>query len=58
MANVFVAMYNFGRDPNDFYKMPPFLESFLCGLKNAGNNVLCFQHKTYGREFEEDLPEE
>ena len=43
MANVFIAMYNFGRDPNDFYKMPPFLESFLNGFKDAGNNVLCFQ---------------
>ena len=58
MANVFIAMYNFGRDPNDFYKMPPFLESFLNGFKDAGNNVLCFRHKTYGREFDEKLPKE
>lgn len=58
MAKVFVAMYNFGKDTGDFYKMPPFLEAFVYGLKNAGNQVLCFQHKTYGRDFNEKIPAE
>ena len=57
MANVFIAMYNFGRD-EDFYVMPPFLEAFVHGMRKRGNNVLCYMHKTYGREFDEELPED
>lgn len=57
MANVFIAMYNFGRDPQNFYHMPPFLEAFVNGFKEAGNTVLCYQHKTYGREFNTPIPE-
>lgn len=38
--------------------MPPFFESFLNGLKDAGNEVYCYQtKKTTGRGFENEIPE-
>lgn len=58
MARVFIAMYNFGRDKRNFYQMPPFLEAFVYGFKKNGNEVLCYQHKTYDRAFENPIPEE
>ena len=58
MANVFIALYNFGRRKEDFNAMPPFFEAFLKGLQDAGNNVLCYQHKTVGREFKGQIPNE
>lgn len=36
--------------------MPPFFESFLKGLEDAGNQVLCFHHKIYRREFVGKIP--
>ena len=56
MAKIFVSLYNFGRHPEDYNMMPPFFESFLNGLKDAGNQVLCFQHKIYRREFIGRIP--
>ena len=46
MAKIFVALNNFSRDGNNYTAMPPFYESFLCGLKDAGNEVKCFQTKS------------
>lgn len=58
MAKVFVALYNFCRHPKDYTAMPPFFESFLNGLKEAGNDVCCFQtKKVTNRGFEQDIPE-
>lgn len=57
MARIFVAMYNFCRKPDDFEAMPPFYESFINGLKCAGNQVLCFHHKTFKRAFENEIPD-
>ena len=45
MAKIFVALNNMCRLPDDFCAMPPFYESFVNGLKDAGNEVLCFQTK-------------
>lgn len=56
MAKIFVALYNFGRKKDDFDAMPPFYESFINGLKDAGNDVLCFHQKTYTRDFEGEIP--
>ena len=56
MARIFVALYNFANKKDDFNTMPPFFESFLKGLKDAGNQVLCFHHKTYGRQFNSEIP--
>lgn len=56
MARIFVALYNFANKKDDFNTMPPFFESFLKGLKDAGNQVLCFHHKTYGRQFNSKFP--
>ena len=58
MARILVSFYNFARDDKDFNIMPPFYESFVNGLKNAGNDVLCFFHKTFTRKFAESIPEE
>lgn len=43
MANIVVSMYNFLLKSNNINSCPPFYESFIEGLKNAGNTVLCFQ---------------
>lgn len=58
MARIFISFYNFARDPQDFNIMPPFYEAFVSGLRDAGNEILCFFHKTVNRAFEECFPEE
>lgn len=58
MAKIFVAMYNFGRKKDDFNAMPPFYETFLKGLADNGNQVLCFHHKTHGKQFDDVIPEQ
>ena len=58
MARILVSFFNFARDDKDFNIMPPFYESFVNGLKSAGNDVLCFFHKTFTRKFAESIPEE
>lgn len=58
MARIFVALYNFCRIPEDYCAMPPFFESFIKGLAEAGNEVKCFQtKKVTNRGFEEEIPE-
>lgn len=59
MAKIFVALNNFCRIKEDYCAMPPFYESFLQGLKNAGNTVKCFQTKTVagGNRFANDIPD-
>lgn len=57
MARVFVALYNFCRSPENYTAMPPFFQSFLEGLKAAGNEVRCFQtKKVTNRGFEQEIP--
>lgn len=56
MARVFIALYNFGRKKDDFDAMPSFYESFVKGMKEAGNDVLCFHQKTHARSFDEPIP--
>lgn len=58
MAKIFVALYNFGRKKEDFNAFPPFYESFVYGLKEAGNDVLCFHQKTFTRSFDNPIPVE
>lgn len=59
MARIFVALYNFCKVQDDGTSMPPFFESFLDGLKRAGNQVLCFQtKKVTNRGFNKPIPQE
>lgn len=59
MARIFVALYNFCKVQDDGTSMPPFFESFLEGLKRAGNQVLCFQtKKVTNRGFNKPIPPE
>lgn len=45
MARIFVSFYNFAYHKKDPYIMPPFYETFVNGLKDAGNDVLYFFEK-------------
>lgn len=56
MAKIFVSMYNFAYHKNDPYILPPFYETFVNGLKAAGNKVLCFFEKSAAL-FNEEIPE-
>lgn len=56
MARIFVALHNIAHKTDDFDAMPPFYESFLAGLQKAGNQVLCYHHKTHLRQFHEEIP--
>lgn len=59
MARIFTALYNFCKVQDDGTSMPPFFESFLEGLKQAGNEVLCFQtKKVTDRGFDTPIPTE
>ena len=58
MARILVSLRNGWRRPDDFNAMPPFYETFLKGLKEAGNDVFCFQHKEYNRDFSMPIPDE
>lgn len=60
MAKIFVALNNFCRKTNDYCAMPPFYQSFIEGLKNAGNYVECFQTRTAagGSRFPGSIPKE
>jgi hypothetical protein len=60
MAKIFVALNNMCRLPDDFCAMPPFYESFVNGLKDAGNEVLCFQTKIVSghTRCEGEIPQE
>ncbi|MCR4726591.1 MAG: CDP-glycerol glycerophosphotransferase family protein [Clostridia bacterium] len=58
MARILISIRNGWRRPDDFNAMPPFYETFLKGLQNAGNEVFCFQHKEYSRNFSTPIPED
>ena len=58
MAKVFVAMYNFARHKKDENILPPFYDAFVNGLKNSGNDVLCYFHKEWRKDFSGDIPED
>lgn len=56
MARILISMYNFARDPNNYFAMPPYYEAFVSGLKKAGNEIFCFFHKDYNISFDGDIP--
>lgn len=60
MAKIFVALNNFCRIPENYSAMPPFYESFVNGLKDAGNEVKCFQTKIVSghKRCEGEVPQE
>lgn len=59
MAKIFVSFYNFCKIADDYTAMPPFFESFFHGLKDSGNEVLCFQTKcTTNRGFDKEMPKQ
>ena len=60
MAKIFVALNNFCRIPGNYSAMPPFYESFVNGLKDAGNEVKCFQTKIVSghKRCEGEVPQE
>lgn len=53
MAKIFVAFYNGMIDTGGGcpWKVPIFFESFLSGLKNAGNDLYIEQHGLFGADF-------
>lgn len=55
MANIVVAIYNPLIRQKGMY---PYFETFLNGLKNAGNNVLCFEKIAAETVLNEEVPEE
>ena len=58
MAKIFVSLYNFCKVPEDYCAMPPFFDSFIDGLRSAGNEVKCYQTKvTVNRGYENPVPE-
>lgn len=54
MANIVVAIYNPLIRQNGIF---PYFETFLDGLKNVGNNVLCFEKIAAELELKEPIPE-
>ena len=60
MAKIFVALNNMCRLPDNYCAMPPFYESFINGLKDAGNEVICFQTKIVSghKRCEGEVPQE
>ena len=55
MANIVVAIYNPLIRQNGIY---PYFETFLNGLKDAGNDVLCFEKIAAETVLNEEVPEE
>ena len=54
MVNIVVAIYNPLIRQNGMY---PYFETFLNGLKNAGNNVLCFEKTSVELVLNDRIPE-
>ena len=54
MANIVVAIYNPLIRQGGMY---PYFETFLNGLKDFGNNVLCFEKTSLDKELDMDVPE-
>lgn len=48
MAKILIAFYNGLYDKNDLSVMPSFYETFINGLKEAGNETLVFMSKFWG----------
>lgn len=57
MANIVVAMHNFLLKPSILRGCPPYYETFINGLRENGNNVLCFQFSKHELKKKE-IPEE
>lgn len=58
MANIVVSMYSYLNNKKDENNLPPFYEGFINGLKENGNNVLCYYHNSFDCDFEKNIPEE
>lgn len=58
MANIVVAFHNFLMTKNTLDARPPFYDAFLNGLKEAGNNVLCFEKQNYEATISSPIPEQ
>lgn len=59
MAKILVSLYNnFIKQTDKIDVLPPFYEGFLKGLKELGNEVLCFVYKDWGKDFSTDIPNE
>lgn len=56
MAKIVVSMYNFARHKKDYTIMAPFYEAFVNGLKEHGNDVLCYFFKEWNKNFTEEIP--
>lgn len=56
MAKIFVAMQNVA-GKTGLNVMPPFYEAFVNGLKEHGNDVLCFHFNTIRRQFVSVIPD-
>ena len=54
MANIVVAFYNPLMRIDGIF---PYIESFLCNLKNYGNNILCFQKPATDLHIKQEIPE-
>ena len=55
MANLVVALYNQLLETNG---LSPYFYALLNGLKEAGNNVLCFQRQFTKIQENSDIPKE
>lgn len=58
MAKILVSLYNFIKQTNREDVLPPFYEGFVNGLKDLGNDVLCFSYKDWNKDFSQDIPNE
>ena len=56
MARIFISMQNVAGKMG-LNVMPPFYEAFVNGLKEHGNDVLCFHFNTVRREFVSIIPD-
>lgn len=57
MAKIVVSMYNYVTGSQKAHSFPAFYEGFVNGLKNNGNDVLCYYHSTMLDDFPEVIPE-
>lgn len=58
MANIVIGLHNFLITKSNLDARPPFYDAFLNGLKEAGNNVLCFEKQNYEASIKENIPED
>ncbi|MBE6452195.1 MAG: glycosyltransferase family 1 protein [Alphaproteobacteria bacterium] len=57
MVNIVIGLNNFLMSSDNPSARPPFYDAFLSGLKNAGNNVLCFERQNYKPIISDEIPD-